>query len=226
MKRSVVAALGAAIITTLGASSAAQAALIDFFFSAGDGSITYAPATSLDVSSALDLDGALMLVLDAGKGGDDSGLTFGNVITLSTVTPPGGSIILYGDTTPVPPGGRPLGANVILSWPMAPGPGADTFIETLTTVTSINRGTTDAIAVTMTGTVSDHDDLFMDAPVQLIMTASQAGGSGTVGVEFTNTTRVATIPEPSTWVMMTLGFGTLGCAAFRRRKANVAVLSA
>jgi hypothetical protein len=37
---------------------------------------------------------------------------------------------------------------------------------------------------------------------------------------------VSTIPEPSTWVMKTLGFGALGCAAFCRRKADVAVLSA
>jgi hypothetical protein len=27
------------------------------------------------------------------------------------------------------------------------------------------------------------------------------------------------IPEPSTWVMMALGFGVLGYAGFRRRKA-------
>lgn len=109
---------------------------------------------------------------------------------------------------------------------MAPGPGADTFIETLTTVTAINRGTTDAITVILAGTVSDHDGLFMDTPVQLIMTASQAGGSGTVGVEFTNTSSLTpSIPEPSTWVMVGLGFGALGYAA-RRRKTNISTLLA
>jgi PEP-CTERM motif len=123
----------------------------------------------------------------------------------------------------------PLEANVILSWPMVPAPGADVFTETLTTVTSINRLTADAITVTMTGTVSDSKGLFKaTSPVQLIMSASQAGGGSDItGVEFTNTsTLTPSIPEPSTWVMITLGFGALGCAAFRRRKANVAVLPA
>jgi hypothetical protein len=44
-------------------------------------------------------------------------------------------------------------------------------------------------------------------------------------VLFTNATGVAvtpSIPEPSTWVMMALGFGALGYAGFRRRNANIA----
>lgn len=123
MKSSVVAAFGAAVVATLSASSAAEAAIIDFFFSAGDGSIIYAPAASLDVSSALDLDGAQMLVMDAGKGGDDSGLKFGDTITLSTAIPPGGSIIIYGDTTPVPPGAGRLGPTSPCRGRWLPGPG-------------------------------------------------------------------------------------------------------
>ena len=112
-------------------------------------------------------------------------------------------------------------------WPIRAGPGADVFTETLTTVTSINRGTTNAITVTMSGMVEDSKSLFRAAtPVQLIMTASQAGGSGTVGVEFTNTSNLApAIPEPSTWVMMALGFGALGYAASSRRRASGASLS-
>jgi hypothetical protein len=45
-------------------------------------------------------------------------------------------------------------------------------------------------------------------------------------VTFTDTATTGVIPEPSTWVMMALGFGALGFAAFHRRKANVAMLSA
>ena len=85
MKRSVVAALGAAVIATFVASSAAQAAFIDFFFSARDGSITHDGAR-LDMSSQLDFDGAIMLVMDVAPG-DASGLMVGDVISLTADTP-------------------------------------------------------------------------------------------------------------------------------------------
>lgn len=166
-----------------------------------------------------------MLVMNVGAG-DASGLSAGDVISLSAVTSPPSSDIIYGFGDKPSDFPTSLGADVILSWPMAPGPGADTFIETLTTMTSINRGTPDAITVTMSGTVTDTDKLFTDTPVQLIMGASQAGGKGTVGVEFTNTSSLTpSIPEASTWVMMSLGFGALGYAASRRRKTKIAMLS-
>jgi PEP-CTERM motif len=224
MKRSIVAGLGAAVIATFFASSAAEAASIDFFFSALDGSITH-DGSSLDKSSQLDFDDAIMLVLDVGPG-DASGLIPNSVISLSADTSPPSADIIYGFW----PGlavDKPLGADVVLSWPITPTPGADVFTETLTTVTSINRSTPNAITVTMSGTVSDSKDLFKaGTPVQLIMSASQAGGSGTVGVEFTNTSSLGpSIPEPSTWVMMALGFGALGYAASRQPKANGTVLA-
>jgi hypothetical protein len=224
MKSSVVAALGAAVIGTLGASSATQAAMIDFSFSPLGGSITH-DGSSLDLSSQLDFDGALMLVLNVGAG-EASGLSAGDFIRLSAVTSPASSDIIYGFGDKPSDFPTSLGANVILSWPVAPGPGEDTFTETLTTVTSINRGTPDAITVTMSGMVTDTNKLF--TPVQLIMSASQAGGSGLVGVAFTNNTSGLTpsIPEPSTWVMVALGFGTLGYAACRRRKTNIGTLPA
>ena len=212
------------MIAMFAASSAAEAVTIDFFFSALDGSVTH-DGSSLDKSSQLDLDGATMLVLDVDST-DGSGLKPGDAIKLSADTPVASSDVIYG-FYPGLPVDKPLGADVVLSWPISPAPGADMFTETLTTVTSINRATPDAITVTMTGTISDSKDLFKaGTPVQLIMSASQAGGSGTIGVEFTNTSSLApSIPEPSTWVMMGLGFGALGYAASRQRKANAAVLS-
>ena len=65
----------------------------------------------------------------------------------------------------------------------------------------------------------------MGSPVELAFSATQTPGN-IPSVAFSNASTASTIPEPSTWVMMTLGFGALGCAAFRRGKANVAVLPA
>ena len=64
---------------------------------------------------------------------------------------------------------------------------------------------------------------FIDTPVSLTLTANQEGGPGkTVTVSFSNASGVApSIPEPSTWVMMALGFGALGYGGFRRRNANI-----
>jgi len=60
-----------------------------------------------------------------------------------------------------------------------------------------------------------------------VFTANQAGGPGqTITVSFTDTSRVSSIPETSTWAMMAIGFGALGYAASRRRKAHIATLSA
>jgi PEP-CTERM motif len=108
---------------------------------------------------------------------------------------------------------------------MSPAPGADTFIETLTTVQSIvtSARVPDFIGVTLTGTLTDFDGHFMASPVELTFSATQTPGN-IPSVAFSNATTA--IPEPSTWVMMTLGFGALGCATLRRRKANVAMLPA
>jgi hypothetical protein len=232
MKRTVIAALGAGVIAAFAANSAAEAGTINFFFSAEDGSKTYT-GSSLETSSAFDLDFSTMLVLDVGPN-DASGLSSGSVISLTTAPPPSGlHVITYGDVTPVPPGGRPLGADVILTWPISPAPGADVFTEVLTTVMSIDRSSLNVITVKIEGTITDStgsSTAAEAAPVELIMTASQAGGPGddVVNVGFTNKSSVApppSVPEPSTWVMMGLGFGALGYAVSRKRKANATMLS-
>ena len=220
MKSAFVATLGAAVLVTLAASSAAQAAMVDFSVVAFDGAVTYT-GVSLDQSSSLDLDQATLLVSEV-KPGDSSGLALFDPVTLSTVTTPPSppsSKIIYG-----PDGPGPLGADVILSWTA----GTDVFTETLTSATSISRMTTDELGLILSGTLSDSGGLFTDSPVVVILTADQAGGPGeTISLSFTNTSSVApAIPETSTWAMMALGFAALGYAASRRRKAHIATASA
>ena len=215
MKCSATAAFGAVVIAMLGASSATHAAAVNFDFSAFDASILH-DGTSLSDSTFLDLDDALELVTSVVPG-EASGLVEGDVITLAGATSPTlSNAIIYGS------GPGPLGANVILSWPMVSGPGVDAFTETLTTVTTIVTAPSDPdfIAVTLTGTITDSMGLFMNAPVVLMFTATQAGAN-IPSVAFSNSTTGVTpaIPEPSTWVMMALGFGGLGYAGFRRREA-------
>ena len=221
MKRTAIAALGAAMIATLGAGGAAEAATINFNFSALDGSILH-DGTSLSDSTYLDFVGAIELVTSLGPG-DASGLNEFDTITLTgETTPTTSNAIIYGST----PG--PLGADVILSWPMVVGPGVDAFTETLTTVTSIVTDPSvdpDFIGVTLTGTLSDTQHLFTNSPVVLSFTATQAGAN-IPSVAFSNASAVGSIPEASTWAMMALGFTTLGCAASRRRKTHIALLSA
>ena len=212
MKRMAIAALGAAMIAALG-SSTTHAASVNFDFSAFDGSITH-DGSSLSDSTYLDVDDAFEVVTSVVPG-DASGLAEGDAITLTAeTTPTPSSMIIYGST----PG--PLGADVILSWPMVAGPGLDTFTETLTTVTSIDTDPNDPgfINVILTGTLTDAHGLFMNAPVVLMLTATQAGAN-LPSVAFSNSTTGVTpsIPEPSTWVMMALGFTALGYAGFRKR---------
>jgi hypothetical protein len=110
---------------------------------------------------------------------------------------------------------------------MNAGPGVDMFTETLTTVLSIDRATTNEIGLALSGTVNDTEGLFTDAPVLLMLTASHAGGPGdTVGVEFTNTSRMSSVPEPPTWIMMSFGFAALGYAATRRGNGKAVALPA
>jgi hypothetical protein len=213
MKRSVIAALGAVVIVTLGASSAAEAGTIDFGVLALSDSIIYS-GTSLEVSTALDLDLAIFLVTSASSG-DESGLApFVSTVNLSAATSPVSTEIIYGPGT----GPGPLGADVTVSW------GA--FTETFTTVKAVARNPNipDSIGVELTGTLTGPSGSgFVNTPVSLVLTANQAGGpGGTTSASFTNSTSISGIPEPSTWVMMALGFGALGYAAFRRRKVEVA----
>jgi hypothetical protein len=211
MKCSVIAALSAAVIAMLAASSAAQAAAIAFGASSVDGSITFLGGPFLDQSTTLDLDLSFLRVNEISPV-DESGVAIDDVLSLTAMTSPTSSQIIYAS------GLGPLGADVILTWVATVGPGAgDVFTETLTNVAAINRAVSDQIGLKLTGTVSGGS--FLNVPITLNLTASES--MGLIDVEFTNATTSVTpsIPEPSTWVMMGLGFGALGYAGFRRRTA-------
>jgi hypothetical protein len=217
MKTSVVAALGAAMIATLGAESAVRAATIDFGV-VGIGGTIVATGSDLEESTALDLDESTLFVSGIGPG-DDSGLAAFDTVSVFAPSPPDTNII-YGFGT----GTSPLAPQVVLSWTGSQG----AFTETLTTVKEVarNPSSPNSIGVTLLGAVTGPPGSgFIDTPVSLTLTANQEGGPGdTITVSFTNASGVApSIPEPSTWVMMALGFGALGYAAFRRRGANVAM---
>ena len=215
MKTSVVAALGAAMIATLGAESAVRAATIDFGV-VGIGGTIVATGSDLEESTALDLDDTTLFVSGTGPG-DDSGLAAFDTVSVFAPSPPDTNII-YGFVT----GTSPLAPQVVLSWTGSQG----AFTETLTTVKEVARdpSSPNSIAVTLLGTVTGPPGSgFIDTPVSLTLTANQEGGPGkTVTVSFSNASGVApSIPEPSTWVMMALGFGALGYGGFRRRNANI-----
>jgi hypothetical protein len=213
MKTSGVAALGAALIATLATGTAVRAATIDFGVVGISGTITYT-GSNLEASTAIDLDDATLFVSGTGPG-DNSGLAAFDTVSVFAPSPPDTDII-YGSGT------SPLAPEVVLSWTGSQG----AFTETLTTVKEVARdpSSPNSIAVTLLGTVTGPPGSgFIDTPVSLTLTANQEGGPGkTVTVSFSNASGVApSIPEPSTWVMMALGFGALGYGGFRRRNANI-----
>jgi PEP-CTERM motif len=197
MKKSV-SALGVALIASLGVISAAQAAVnvIDFG-AASSGPVTYT-GSSLNLSTALDLSGATDAVTTVGSD-DTTGIPTGTLITLFPLE------IVYGS------GDGPEAIDLSKTWTV----GGTTYTETLSEVT-ITRSPVNSITLSFTGEVTGG--AFVDAPATLILNANQARGPGVghaVSVALTNAA-ATTVPEPSTWVMMLLGFAGVGFAAVRR----------
>jgi hypothetical protein len=206
------------MIATLGADSAVRAATIDFGV-VGIGGTIVSTGSGLEESTALDLDDTTLLVSGTGPG-DESGLAAFDTVSVFAPSPPDTNII-YGFGT----GTSPLAPEVVLSWTGSQG----AFTETLTMVKEVarNPNSPNSIGVTLLGTVTGPPGSgFIDTPVSLTLTANQEGGPGnTITVSFTNASGVApSIPEPSTWVMMALGFGALGYAGYHRRNANIVAL--
>jgi PEP-CTERM motif len=197
----VVPALAAAFIATVGVSSAAQAARIDFSFVALGNGVSASP-TPLQDATSLNLDDASILV-SATLAGDVSGLSPGDAVSIS---PTDIDFAAVSATDPV-----------IKSWTGTNG----SFTETLTTVSSVDRTSPNAITWDLTGTVTGG--AFNNVPVTMIIDATQSGGPGSViSVSGSNS---SVVPEPSTWVMMLLGFAGLGYAAARRSAKNPSALA-
>jgi hypothetical protein len=218
--KNIIPALAALVIATTGASSAAQAALVDFGVAALGGTITFGGGSALNTSSSLDLDGALLVVSSIGPG-DESGLvafpTLGhNIVSLTHPIDYGtGSGVV---STPI------IGGDIFKTWTGTVNGQTDLFTETLSTVTDIDRATLNAITVTLSGTLSDSLGLFTNTPAHLILGANEVGGGGSaISVSMTDT--ASTVPESSTWVMMALGFIGLGYAAVRRGSKDRSALA-
>jgi PEP-CTERM motif len=201
--KSVISVVAAAVVAAIGLSSPAQAAVVNFGIAALGGKLTYTGAT-LDKSTAFDLDSSTLFV--SSTTADNSGLAVFDIIKINP------TLITYG----MAPGGA---LNVVKSWTGTTGPElGDVFTETLTTVASINRGTANAITIGLTGTLTDSFGLFVGTPASMLLSANQVGGPGTaISVSLTNIARTSVVPEPSTWVMMGLGFAALGYAGLRHR---------
>jgi PEP-CTERM motif len=205
--KQIVPALAIALIATIGASSASQAAVkvIDFSVSTSNSSTLSYTGATLDKSSAFSFDGTTLAVSSVGADDTGSGLTQGDLITLDPTE------IVYGSMTGAVD--KPImNGPIKKTWSDSFG----SFTELLDTVVSINRGTMNAITVQLSGTVMGPG--FDDTPITFTLTANQNAGPphGAITAGFTESAVTTGVPEPSTWVMMGLGFVGLGYAAVRR----------
>jgi PEP-CTERM motif len=209
MKR-IIPALVAAVIATVGANSAAQAAVIDF------SAVALCPATctgvsytgaNLGLSTAIDLDASTWIVALV-KPADASGLASGDPITIDPHAFSFGTINGSVDFT--------LATPLVKAWDGANGH----FTETLDTLTEVLRGV-NQIGFTLTGSITGGT--FAGSPASMVINFTQAGGPGNVvSASLTNT---SSVPEPATWVMMGLGFAALGYAAVRRSSKDRAAVA-
>jgi len=185
--------LGAVLLGTFG-SVAANAAVVDFSVEANGGTLSYTSTAGLALSTAFNFDSSTLTV-DQVFADDTTGITSGTLVSLVPTN------IVYGSTA----GGT---VDVTKSFTV----GTTDYTETLTTVEDITRGL-NSIDVTLTGTITGG--AFSDTPVTLTLAATQTGGPGhAISVSLTDFG--STVPEPSTWAMLMLGFAGLGYAAFRR----------
>lgn len=200
----VVPVLAATFIAMLAASSVAKAAVIDFsadaFCPATCTGITYTGPT-LGKSTAIDLDGSTWVV-EVLNLIDKSGLKVGDPLLGQTSATYGA---VSGDGLNIT-----LGTPIARTWTGAFGG----FTETLTKLDAVDRGA-NAIAFVLTGTVTGG--VFHDTPVSLIFSLTQAGGPGNVISASLTNFAASSVPEPSTWAMMALGFAGLRYVAIRRR---------
>jgi hypothetical protein len=212
--KKLVPALAFAFLGALGLGSAAQAATVSIDFSA----VALCPASctgisytgvNLGLSTALDLDGSSWVV-SLVHPSDASGLSALDPLTITPTSFTYGAVNGAVDVT--------LATPLVKTWDGALG----AFTETLTTLTEVVRGV-NQIGFVLTGTVTGGS--FTDAPATMIFSFTQSGGPGNVVSASLTNSAASTVPEPSTWVMLALGFGGLAYAAVRRSSKDKAALA-
>jgi PEP-CTERM motif len=200
MKTSVVAALGAGLIVTLGALSAAQAATTTILDVSEQGS-----GISV-VSSPVD---------DLAAATSATTTSWGLPDTFTLLPPLSGTVTSFVLSNPVELSPSALGANT-LTIVIGGVTYTDSLTETANPFGQVKL-TGELVGGTLGANVSE-----------LSISYTQSGGTGNgISASATYSVTTSTVPEPSTWAMMMLGFAGLGYAAFRRAsKSRVPAIAA
>jgi hypothetical protein len=198
MRNSVVAALGAGLIATLGAVSAAQAdtTILDVSEQGSGISVVSSPADDLATATSA------------------TTTSWGLPDTFTLLPPLSGAVTSFVLSNPIELSPSALGTNTLTIII-----GGVTYTDHLTE-TSNPFGQVVLTGELVGGTLGPNT-------TSLNISYTQTGGAGN-GISASATYAVSTpVPEPSTWAMMMLGFGGLGYAAFRRAsKSRVPAIAA
>ena len=195
MKNSVLAALGVAMVVSLGTVSASSAKTVDIDFALAPvgGNISYV-GSNLGTATSYTLDTPNFYFVQNVKAGDQSGLTIGST-----------EVKITGDKVIELTVGATI--NLIKSW--------GGYTETLTTVQKVIQGT-NSLTVYLSGVLNGNG--VTNEAVDLILSANQAGGAGS-SIDDTITNTTVAVPEISTWAMMLSGFAVLGLAGWRATRS-------
>ncbi len=206
MKNTLIAALGVALVASLGSVSVANATtnIIDFAAAPTGGHASYAGA-DLGKATTFDL-GTTSFTVGAVGPDDTTGVASGDAVS---ITPD------Y--VIPLTVGA--LSKDLTKAWTTSQG----AFVETLTSITYVG-GFGNFLNVSFSGTVTGPG--FNDVAASMSLSASQNGGHGSsiaYSISDSATTTVASgVPEASTWTMMLAGFAAIGFAGYRRKSLSIA----
>jgi hypothetical protein len=206
MKNSLIAAMGVALVASLGSVSVANATtnIIDFAAGPSSGHASYA-GSHLGNATTFDM-GTTSFTVGAVGSDDTTGVASGDSVS---ITPD------YVITLAV--GG--LSHDLTKAWTTSQG----AFVETLTSINYVG-GFGNFLNVSFLGTVTGPG--FSDVAASMSLAASQNGGPGhsiAYSISDSATATVASgVPEASTWTMMLAGFAALGFAGYRRKAVTFA----
>jgi hypothetical protein len=201
MKNALFAALGVALVASLGSVPAANAttSVVDFGASPASGKASYT-GSNLGSATAFNLGTTSFTVFTVG-GDDTTGIASGDAVSIS----PDYVIALSVGA---------LSHDLTKAWITTQG----AFVETLTSITYVG-GHGNFLDVSFAGSITGPG--FVDAVASMSLAASQNGGpKGAIAYSVSDSATVVAsgVPETSTWVMMVAGFAGLGFAGTRRTK--------